>query len=223
MSRVELAQLLQDRPQTVVAHLDVIKETTLEARMLTRQLLGYSGKGEFKVETQCINVVVRSMTQLLRASVPHGILFEYDLANEVLPVDVDSTQVRQVLLNLVTNAAEAIGNRAGTVKLRTYTVELTQLRIQESRIQRRVQPGRFVAIEVSDNGEGMTEDVQQRLFEPYFTTKFSGRGLGLSAVLGIVSGHRGTVFGHSTRGTGTRFEVLFPKSDRLVVTRSPGG
>lgn len=221
LSRVELAQLQQLDPQSIATHLETIKETTLEARLLTRQLLTYSGKGRFKVETRCLNDVVRSMTQLLRASVSHGILLEFDLAQGELPVDVDPTQVRQVLLNLVTNAAEAIGSRPGCVQVRTRIVELTESKWRDARLQTRCRPGRFAVVEVCDDGEGMTEDVKLRLFEPFFTTKFSGRGLGMAAVLGIVDGHRGTLYVSSHPGSGTRIEVLFPVSAHPIASPTP--
>jgi CheY-like chemotaxis protein len=125
-------------------------------------------------------------------------------------VEADLTQMRQVVLNLVTNAAEAIDGRVGQVTIRTQTRAVDAQYLQRTRAQPLVAPGTYVVIEVEDSGCGMDERVRTKLFDPFFTTKFAGRGLGLAAVLGIVSGHRGSIAVTTTIGVGSSFAVLLP-------------
>jgi CheY-like chemotaxis protein len=125
---------------------------------------------------------------------------------------MDATQIRQVVVNLLINAAEAIGPTGGLVAVSTGMLTLTAEQIQRAIVTEDVQPGPYVYVEVADTGSGMSADGLRRIFEPFFTTKFTGRGLGLSAVLGIVRGHRGTLTVDSVLGKGTRFRVLLPPS-----------
>ncbi|MDB4976324.1 MAG: sensory box histidine kinase/response regulator, partial [Myxococcaceae bacterium] len=208
LGRAELAAALVT--DDARAHLAIVQETALEARMLTKQLLGYSGKGKFMVQVVDLNQLLESMMQLLRATVSRAITLSFELPAESQIVEADLTQVRQVVLNLVTNAAEAIGERVGTVTIRTRSIELDHAFLLKHRAQPLVPEGRYVAIEVEDTGSGMDERVRSKLFDPFFTTKFAGRGLGLAAVLGIVTSHRGTIAVNSRPGTGTLFSVLLP-------------
>jgi two-component system, cell cycle sensor histidine kinase and response regulator CckA len=213
LGRAELASAQLPFDSAARAHLAIVQETALEARMLTKQLLGYSGKGKFMVQLVDLNQLVESMMQLLRASISRSIPLHFERAAAPQLVDADLTQLRQVVLNLVTNAAEAIGDGGGTVTIRTRTFDVDQAYLNRTRAQPQVLPGRFVAIEVQDTGCGMDERVRSKLFDPFFTTKFAGRGLGLAAVLGIVSGHRGSIALTTAVGAGTTFAVLLPAVD----------
>jgi CheY-like chemotaxis protein len=210
LARTELAEALVDPAGPVREHIDIVRDTALEARMLTKQLLGYSGKGKFVVQSVDLSEMVQSMAQLLRASIRKSIKLSFDLAPTVLAVEADVTQVRQVLLNLVTNAAEAIGDGPGLVTVRTRLLELEESLLKRACIQTNVRPGPHACLEVEDNGSGMDERVRTKLFDPFFTTKFSGRGLGLAAVLGIVTSHRGTILLRTAIGKGSCFTVVFP-------------
>jgi signal transduction histidine kinase/CheY-like chemotaxis protein len=190
-------------------HVGIIRDTALDARMLTRQLLGYAGKGKLRVEPLNLNLVVQHMAQLLRASIGKDIRLELEPSVDAVAVQADDTQLRQVLLNLVTNAAEAIGPTAGKVVVRTGHVHLAGS-VHHARPTSDVPGGHYAYLEVEDTGCGIQPDDVEKIFDPFFTTKFSGRGLGLAAVLGIVKGHHGTAQVDSHPGRGSRFRVLLP-------------
>jgi CheY-like chemotaxis protein len=194
----------------VRGHIDIVRDTGVEARMLTKQLLNYAGKGKFVVHTVNLNEMVQGMAQLLRASTSKSITLTFELAEKQLPIEADVTQIRQVLLNLVTNAAEAIGDGPGHVRVRTRLIDVDELMLKRACIQSHVLPGPHPCLEVEDDGCGMDERVRTKLFDPFFTTKFSGRGLGLAAVLGIVSSHRGTILLRTEVAEGSSFTVVFP-------------
>lgn len=216
LGRTELAKGQLPSGHTAHAHLDIVQDTALEARMLTRQLLGYAGRGKFLVQTVTLSDVVQSMAQLLRASVNKSISLSFDLSTKALPVEIDVTQVRQVVLNLVVNAAEAIGENTGSVVVRTREAFFDdEMRLRGS-VKSDMATGPCACLEVEDTGSGMDERVRTRLFDPFFTTKFSGRGLGLAAVLGIVSAHQGTILVRSQVGRGTTFSVVFPLAEGVV-------
>jgi signal transduction histidine kinase/CheY-like chemotaxis protein len=191
-------------------HIAIIRDTAFEARMLTKQLLGYAGKGKLLVEPLRVNGVVQSMAQLLRASVSKDIRLELEPSAEPLAVHGDDTQLRQVLLNLVTNAAEAIGPGVGTIVIRTGTQDLAENAPEQANFTAVLPPGRYAYLEVEDTGHGIAPADRAKIFDPFFTTKFTGRGLGLAAVLGIVKGHDGAVMVDSSPGRGSRFRVLLP-------------
>ncbi len=207
LGRSELAAATLPDDSPARQHLTLVQDTALEARMLTKQLLGYSGKGKFLLQRVDLNQLIDSMMQLLRASISRAVSLSFEPGPLPL-VDADVTQMRQVLMNLVGNAAEAIGDRVGRVTIRTLTRDADVT--FAARAQPVVAPGSFAVIEVEDDGCGMDERVRSKLFDPFFTTKFAGRGLGLAAVLGIVSGHHGGVVVSSAVGAGSRFAVLLP-------------
>jgi signal transduction histidine kinase/CheY-like chemotaxis protein len=210
LARSELALSLLSCDHAGRAHIDIVRDTAMEARMLTKQLLGYSGKGKFVVQSVDLREMVESMAQLLRASIRKSITLAFELDETPLAIEADVTQVRQVLLNLVTNAAEAIGDGPGLVTIRARALDLDESMLKRACIQSNVAVGRHACLQVEDNGTGMDERVRTKLFDPFFTTKFSGRGLGLAAVLGIVTSHRGTILLRTGLGEGSCFTVVFP-------------
>jgi CheY-like chemotaxis protein len=145
------------------------------------------------------------------------VVLEYSLADDLPAVEGDATQLRQVAMNLITNASEAIGDASGFVAVHTGTVDATRAYLDQALLGEDVPEGRYVFVEVTDSGAGMDAGTIARIFDPFFTTKFTGRGLGLAAVLGIVRGHSGAVRVSSTPGKGTTFRVLLPCSDKLPV------
>ncbi|MFN7956308.1 MAG: ATP-binding protein [bacterium] len=187
-----------------------IELATHHAAELTRQLLAYAGQGERRVEPLDVNGIVSDMARLLDTAVPPDVEIETDLAIALPEVRADRNQLRQVVMNLITNAGEAIGARTGTVRVRTRAVDLPGGPVPGGYLDDPLQAGRYVAIEVSDDGCGMDEATLARAFDPFFTTKSNGRGLGLSALLGIVRAHRGTLRVQSTFGLGTTFTILLP-------------
>ncbi len=210
LGRAELAIAGASAGHPAQEHMAIIRETALEARMLTRQLLGYAGKGTFVIRDVNLNEMLDGMSQLLRASIRKSITLSFQLAPDSVAALVDETQVRQIVLNLVTNAAEAIGDEPGSVTVRTSVADLDEALLREACIQTGVSLGPHACIEVEDTGSGMDENVRARLFDPFFTTKFAGRGLGLAAVLGIVTSHHGTILVRTAPKQGSCFRVLFP-------------
>jgi CheY-like chemotaxis protein len=132
------------------------------------------------------------------------------LTDEPAIIEADTGQVQQVIMNLITNASEAISDGPGEISISTALGEQDADYLSRSRTIEKPLPGLYAWLEVADTGRGMDEATLQRLFDPFFTTKFTGRGLGMSAVLGIVRGHRGAIMVESVEGRGTTIRVLFP-------------
>jgi PAS domain S-box-containing protein len=177
---------------------------------LTRQLLAYAGKGRFVIEAVDLSDLVRQIHNLLLTSIPKNVTLRMELQNELPCVEADVTQIQQLIMNLVINAAEAIGDQEGTVLITTGTQHVDDDYIASVLTPAQITPGDYISLQVHDTGSGMTQDTIDKIFDPFFTTKFTGRGLGLAAVLGIVRGHKGAIKVYSTLKQGTTFKVLFP-------------
>ncbi|MEI6105840.1 MAG: ATP-binding protein [Opitutae bacterium] len=175
-------------------------------------LLAYSGKGRFVVGPTDLSAMAGEMTKLLASSLSKKVQLELDLPEGLPAVVGDASQLQQVLLNLVTNASDAIGEQAGRIRVATGAEVLDAAAASALRGEDPPGPGTFVFLEVSDTGCGIAPEVQGRIFEPFFSTKETGRGLGLSALLGILRAHRGGFRMDSTPGGGTTFRVYFPGS-----------
>jgi CheY-like chemotaxis protein len=187
-----------------------IEKAGQRAAELARQMLAYSGKGRFVVERVNLTTLVEEMTHLLRVSIGRGITTAYNFDAAVPPIEADPTQVRQVVMNLVVNASDAIGAGQGTIAVSTSVSEETPESLATAYLGPDLPGGAYACLEVTDTGSGMDEATLARIFDPFFTTKFTGRGLGLAAALGIIRGHRGAIQIKSELGTGTTFRVLFP-------------
>jgi len=197
--------------------LDGIINAGERAAMLTRQLLAYSGKGKFIIRPVNISDLVREMTTLVQASVAKTVTLQLRLAPDLPAVVADVTQLQQLIMNLVINAAESIGDRPGSVTVTTGEQQVVAGESSETAVGGEpVKPGRYVFFEVEDTGAGMDEGIMARIFDPFFTTKFTGRGLGLSAALGIVRGHEGFIQVVSSPGLGSTFKVLFPAAEEKI-------
>ncbi len=183
---------------------------------LTKQMLAYSGRGRFVVETIELPQLVKEMGSLLEVSISKKNVLRYEFAGGVPAVDVDVAQIRQVVMNLILNAAEAIGDASGVIAVRIGAADCSAKELGEYVLGESLAAGTYVYVEVADSGAGMTPEVRGRIFEPFFSTKFAGRGLGLAAVLGIVRGHRGALRIDSQPGHGTTFRVLLPASAKGV-------
>ena len=198
-----------------------VEATTQRGADLARQLLAYAGKAHFAVRPLDLNAIILEMGDLLSVSISKKVAIRRDLQPGLPPVEADAAQFQQVVMNLVINASEAIGDRAGQITLRTRAVELNQAQLAAGFPGQVLEPGPYVRLEVEDDGCGMDVDTIGRIFDPFFTTKFTGRGLGLSAMLGIVRGHRAGIHVESTAGKGTTFTLLFPATEATVVTQPP--
>jgi two-component system CheB/CheR fusion protein len=189
------------------------------AAELTRQMLAYAGKGRLNVRPLDLSDLVKETSKLVEISVPKSVQLRLDLARELPMVAADAGQMQQVLMNLVINGAESIGEgRDGFVCVSTRQETLSAEDLRTRYASTDLPAGSYVALDVTDNGSGMDEQVRQRIFDPFFTTKFAGRGLGLSAVQGIVRGHRGTIQVSSVLGKGSTFSMLLPATDSLKIT-----
>jgi PAS domain S-box-containing protein len=191
-----------------------------KAAHLTQQLLAYAGKGRFVSERIDLSELVREISGLVRTSISKTVQVRLELAAGVPAVEADPGQIQQVIMNLVINGAEAIGEAVGTVLVTTGSQSVDEEYIRNNFAGEPVEPGPYVTLEVHDTGAGMDEALRARIFDPFFTTKFTGRGLGLSAVLGIVRAHKGTIRVYSEPGKGSTFKILLPAADGAA--RAPG-
>jgi two-component system cell cycle sensor histidine kinase/response regulator CckA len=203
-----LLDLAPDAPaRQSVAEVELAAQRAAE---LTRQLLAYAGKGRFATEPVEASVVVRDMSALLRTAVSRNAQVRLQLADGLPLIEADVTQLRQVLMNLVTNASDALPASGGQIHVHTGEQALDTGYLAQCVPGTDAMPGRFVFLEVRDDGEGMDDATRARIFDPFFTTRFTGRGLGLAATLGIVRGHRGAIRVWSEPGRGTSMKLHFP-------------
>ncbi|MBU6402403.1 MAG: response regulator, partial [Verrucomicrobia bacterium] len=187
-----------------------IEQVSLQAAGLCRQMLAYSGRGRTATRRLDLTAVIQDMNQLLQVSIAKTNVLKFELGEDLPAVEVDVAQLRQVILNLVINASEAIGERSGVIRIRTGVLRATRAWFAEAHLSPDLPSGDYVYLEVVDTGCGMTAATRGRIFDPFFTTKFTGRGLGLAAVLGIVRAHRGAVKVVSESGRGSTFTLLLP-------------
>jgi len=187
-----------------------IETAALRAAELTNQMLAYSGKGRFVVEPLDLSPLVDEMAHLLESAISKKAVLCRELAPDLPSVEADATQLRQLVMNLITNASDALGDQPGKITLRTRLVPESERAALGARLADAPGAGPCVMIEVEDTGAGMDGATCERIFEPFFTTKFTGRGLGLAAALGIVRGHRGAIDVVSEPGRGTCFRILLP-------------
>ena len=183
-----------------------------QAAKLCRQMLAYSGRGKFVTATLNLNAMISDMDHILEPFISPKIALRQNLAANLPPIAVDAAQIRQVITNLVVNAAEAIGERDGGITLATNAQYCDHAMLAATWLREDLPAGLYVCIEVADTGCGMTAETLPRIFDPFFTTKFTGRGLGLAAVLGIIRGHKGALTVESAPERGTTFRIFFPVS-----------
>jgi len=161
-----------------------------------------------------VNEIISEMNQLLEVSMNKSVVLRYALADDLPAIEADPTQIRQVVMNLVINAGEAVGDTSGCVTVATGVLSCSREYLDTTFLGAEDLPeGVYAYLEVSDTGHGIAKDTLRRVFDPFFTTKFTGRGLGLAAVLGVARGHGGTVKVYTEEGRGTTFKVLFPTAD----------
>ncbi len=222
LGSADLAMLELPQSHPVQDNLSEIMTASRRAADLCRQMLAYSGKGRFIVEGIDLNALVEEMTQLMSASVSQRAVIRYDFARDLPAVEADATQIRQVVMNLITNAAEAIGDQSGVITIATGVHELNRQDLDNTLLADDLPEGEYVYLQVTDTGCGMDEETLSRIFDPFFTTKFTGRGLGLAAVMGIIRGHRGALTVDSQPGQGTTFRMMLPAlSERAPALKDP--
>jgi signal transduction histidine kinase/ActR/RegA family two-component response regulator len=187
-----------------------IDRAVMRAANLTRQMLAYAGMGRFQIKRMELNHTVAEMAGLLEASLPKKIRLELRLGERLPDLEADSAQIEQVILNLVTNASDAIGDQDGTIRLTTGFQSLDVDYMHGLFPGSELAPGPYLTLEVLDDGGGMPVEVQDRIFDPFFSTKGLGRGLGLSAMLGILKTHKGGIKIYSEPGKGSTFRIFLP-------------
>lgn len=210
MGNLNLAQMDLPDSHPAMFPLKQAEKTALRAADLTQQMLACSGQGGLELRSVNLNEMITEMVGLMRSSLPNKVAIGFDYEVSLPKTTADSVQLRQVIMNLMINASEACAAEGGIVTVRTGLVDADEQFLASSAMPEPPEPGRYVFLEVKDNGCGMTEDVMKRIFEPFFSTKFTGRGLGLAATLGIVRGHRGVIKVTSTPEGGSSFLVAFP-------------
>ncbi len=194
----------------IVSNLKDIEAAATRAADLTQQMLAYSGRGQFIVEACDLSAMVEEMVQLLGISIAKRAALECDLAEGLPAIEADRAQLQQVVMNLIVNASDALGENDGAITARTGEVEADRDYLSACELGEELEAGHYVFVEISDTGCGMDEETRAKVFDPFFSTKFVGRGLGLAAVLGIVRGHGGALAVTSRPGEGSTFRVLFP-------------
>jgi len=201
------------------SNIEEIEKASQRAAGLAKQMLAYSGKGKFVIETIDLNEFIDEMAHLLEVSISKSVFLKLNLASNLPTINGDSNQIRQIIMNLIMNASEAIGSKSGYISIFTGAMHCDNnyLNVNNESIQitseASLAEGIYTYLEVVDTGCGMTSKTIGKIFDPFFTTKFTGRGLGMSAVLGIIRGHKAAIKIYSEVGIGTTFKILFPAND----------
>ncbi len=216
----DLALSITSPDATAHFYINEVVKGARRAGELTQQMLAYSGKGRFLLQPVSLTEMIDDMARLLEISISKRCVLQFHLMRDMPACEADIAQLRQIIMNLVINASDAIGDHSGVISVSTGVMYCDRTYLSSAYLDEQLPEQHYVFMEVADSGCGMSEDTKARLFDPFFTTKFAGRGLGLSAVLGIVRGHRGVVKVYSEEGNGTTFKVLFPASEKTPVMTS---
>lgn len=217
LGNTNLAQMRLPNESPVQRNLKQIETISTRAAELCRQMLAYAGRGPMALEPLSVDQLVRETAELLRVSIGHDCELSIEAAPGIPLVLGDGSQLRQIVLNFVVNASEAIGeNHPGRILITVTSRSYATIDFAHARVGRELPAGDYVVISVADDGPGMSAEVLDRIFEPFFTTKFTGRGLGLAASLGIIRRHEGALFVESSVGVGSTFTVVLPASSADV-------
>lgn len=221
LGNVGLAQMDLPVESPAAPALQDIQTAALRAADLTKQMLAYSGKGRFVVQRLSLNRLLDETTHLLSTVISKRAALRFNFAKDLPDVEADASQLRQVVMNLITNASDSLGEDSGVINVSTGVVYADKSYLSTMYLDEALREGDYVYLEVSDSGMGMSADTQSKIFDPFYTTKFPGRGLGLAAVLGILRGHRGAIKVYSEVGKGSSFKILLPCADQAGATPDP--
>ena len=214
LAGADLARSHPTLPADARQDLDNVISASETAAALCRQLLAYSGRGQLQVTPVNLTELVSQMTRLLEVSLSKKARLECHLDGSLPLIAADAAQLQQVVMNLITNASEALGDESGTISVSTRLAVLGPEGLPDQRAGEPLAPGNYVCLDVTDTGCGMSEESLSRLLEPFYTTKVAGRGLGLAAIAGIVRGHHAGLDIASSPGHGSTFRVFFPIPER---------
>lgn len=213
MGYAELCQQMPPPPDKLKQYMENIIRGCKRGSDLCRQMLAYAGHAKVNKSVFSIDEVFDELTGFIRISVDRAVTMNQELDHNIGLIEADVSQVRQVLLNFLTNASEALPENGGRITIRTGQCYLRAREVREF-YGDRARPGEYVWAEVEDNGCGIERERLDQIFDPFYTTKFEGRGLGLSAVLGIINNHRGAMSIDSAPGKGSRFRVYLPVTSK---------
>ena len=214
IGNADLALMRINKESPVIDNLHKIEQAAARAADLAKQMLAYSGKGKFVVESIDLNILLEEMLHMLEVSISKKAVLRLNTTQYLPAVEADATQIRQIIMNLVINASEAIGDKSGVIAITTGCMDCDRNYLKDVWLDENLTDGLYVYLEIADSGCGMDKTTMAKLFDPFFTTKFTGRGLGMAAVLGIVRGHNGSIKVYSEPNKGTTFKILLPASNR---------
>lgn len=197
-------------PEATETHIGPIEKAADRAAELCRQMLAYAGKASFILTQVNMSTLAEEMINMLKATLGRNVVIKSDFSGDIPVIKGDASQIRQILMNLIINASEAIGDTQGEIVVSLSKTVVRAEQFAKDHLGKEITAGRYVCLEVADNGCGMDDDTKRRIFEPFYTTKFTGRGLGMSAVLGIISAHKGALQLSSNPGQGSVFKIFLP-------------
>ncbi|PDW03128.1 histidine kinase N-terminal 7TM domain-containing protein [Candidatus Viridilinea mediisalina] len=215
IGNLDLARLDLDEEHPAQGPLGDAERATRRASDLTRQLQAYAGKGSVMLRPINLSQLLTEMMTILQISIKHqsNIQIEFDLANDLPRFEGDSNQIQQAVINLISNAAEALGKAGGTITFSTGVDSYSAAALVDNRVERKINAGTFIYLRITDDGSGMDAATSERMFEPFFTTKEYGRGIGLATVMGVMRSHHGAILVESSPGVGSSLTLLFPVAE----------
>ena len=213
LGHAELALMDIKPSSSSFSNLKEIEKASKKASKLCSQMLTYTGRSSYELEKVNINSLIEDMIHLVKTIITKKAVLNISLQENISYINADPSQISQVIMNLIINSSDAIGDKKGVISISTGSSVFDSEYLSKTELFNELVPGKYVYFEISDTGCGISPEEKDRIFEPFFTTKFTGRGLGLSAVLGIVRSHRGSIKIYSEKGRGSNFKVLIPAAD----------
>ena len=220
IGNADLALMRINPESPAIDNLNRIGRAAARAADLAKQMLAYSGKGQFFIKYLDMNQLLKETVHLLEVSISKKVELRFNLSSSLPSVEADVTQIQQIIMNLVINASEAIGDQSGVISIATGTMECDKKYLGAFWQSEDISAGEYVYLEISDTGCGMDKETQEKIFDPFFTTKFTGRGLGMAAVHGIIRGHKGAINISSELNKGSSFKIFLPASGKPLETCS---
>jgi len=215
------SSLSQYQPEKAAEFMPEIEKASERAAGLCRQMLAYAGKTQFVESRIDMTTLLDEMLGLLKSSLPKNVVIKPYFAGDIPTIEGDASQLRQVVVSLITNASEAIGEEQGEIVVALRKAEITADQEEKDCDGKAITPGTYLCLEITDNGCGMDDEIKRRIFEPFYTTKFVGRGLGMSAVLGIITIHKGALQFTSQAGQGTTLKIYLPVKANGTTVEKP--